>query len=111
MKEKTIKKNLGDRYIGKFVICRSNNEGINAGTVVDLDATGVILENVRRLWDHAPEDKSMCWYEGVSISGLADESVVSVAVSQKLISEDYSLTLCTKLAEHSIMEHSCHAQI
>ncbi len=32
--------NLLDRYVGKYVICRTGNEGINAGEVVALDDTG-----------------------------------------------------------------------
>ena len=40
--EKNIESNLFDRYKGKYVICRTRNEGINAGFVIEADETGVI---------------------------------------------------------------------
>jgi hypothetical protein len=95
-------RNLYSQYIGKYVIVRSRNEGINAGTVVDIDDTGVVIKDARRLWRHMPKDRSMSWYEGVATSGLGDGSRVSNTVSQKVICEDYSLTICTNEAEESI---------
>ena len=87
--------------IGEYVICRSRNEGINAGKVLMADDTGVILEDARRLWYHKPADKSVSWYEGVAAEGLSSDSKIGVAV-KKVIIEDYSLTICTKKAEKSI---------
>ena len=95
--------NILDRYVGQYVICRSRNEGINAGKVLQADDTGVILEDARRLYYHKPADKKMSWYEGVAKSGLGDESKVGAAV-EKIIIEDYSLTVCTSDAEKSIRE-------
>lgn len=93
---------LYSKYIGKYVICRSRNEGINAGVVVELDDTAVIINDARRLHYHRPIDKSMCWYEGVSISGLSENSKISPP-TEKLIVEDYSLTICTPKAKKSIV--------
>ena len=101
---------IAKSFVGKFVICRSENEGINAGTVVEMDETGVVLENVRRLWHHRPKDVSLSWYEGVAQSGLSDDSKVSCTTESKAIIEEYSLTLCSKVAEQSIMGVSPHAQ-
>ena len=42
----TTKSVIYDGYIGKYVICRTRNEGINAGRVVKLDETGVVLEDI-----------------------------------------------------------------
>ena len=106
----TGKDTLASRMIGKFVIVRSRNEGINAGTVVLADETGVELSGARRIWYHRPKDKSVSWYEGVAQTGLDSSSKVSCTVDRKLIIEDYSMTECTKSAEKSIMELTPNAQ-
>ena len=89
------------RYFGKYVICRSRSEGVNAGEVIAADATGVILKDARRLYYHKPVDKNMSWYEGVAMTGLSEDSLVGPAV-EKIIVEDYSLTLCSPIAMQSI---------
>jgi len=94
--------NLLDRYVGKYVICRTRNEGINAGEVVALDDTGVILKNARRLYYHKPLDKTISWYEGVAVSGISKDSKIGAPV-EKAIIEDYSLTICSELAKLSII--------
>ncbi len=96
-----VSSDLYQDFIGKYVICRTRNEGVNAGRVVRLDETGVVLENSRRLYYHKPLNKNVSWYEGVAQSGLSNNSKVGAAVT-KIIVEDYSLTLCTKTAEKSI---------
>ena len=100
---------LGNSFVGKYVIVRSRNEGINAGKVLELDETGVILENARRLYYHKPADKSLSWYEGVALEGLSSDSKVGAAVT-KLIIEDYSLTICSPKAEISIRGAKANAQ-
>ncbi len=95
------KSNLVDEYVGRYVICRSRNEGVNAGYVVRLDQTGVVLKESRRLYYHKPINKNVSWYEGVAKYGISDDSKVGVAI-EKLIIEDYSLTVCSKDAEISI---------
>ena len=101
---------IASRMIGKNVIVRSRNEGINAGTVVLADDTGVELKNCRRIWYHKPKDKTLSWYEGVAVAGLSDDSKVSGTVSRKVIIEDYSMTECTDEAFKSIMEFFPNAQ-
>ena len=99
-----------DSMVGKYVIVRSRNEGINAGFVKALDGTGIILSDARRIWYHKPENKNMAWYEGVAESGLSSDSKVSVAVSEKAIVEDYSITICTEVGKSSISGHKAHEQ-
>ncbi len=99
----TIKSNLFDRYKEKYVICRTRNEGINAGLVVEADETGVILAQARRLYYHRPSDKKLSWYEGVALEGLSNDSKIGAPV-EKIIVEDYSLTICTDKAKASIIE-------
>ena len=96
--------------VGKYVIVRSRNEGINAGYVKELDDTGVILTSARRIWYHKPKDKSQSWYEGVANTGLSDESKISAAVIEKAIVEDYSLTVCSEAAILSITGFEANEQ-
>ena len=102
--------NVAKSIIGKYVIIRSRNEGINAGTVVDADETGVILSGARRLWHHKPKVASESWYEGVANHGLSDDSRISASVIEKVIIEDYSATICTDTAKQSIETAVPHAQ-
>jgi hypothetical protein len=101
--------NLYSRYIGKYVICRSRNEGVNAGTVVQLDNTGVIMKDSRRLFYHKPINKNISWYEGVAKIGISEDSKVGPPV-EKIIVEDYSLTLCSNEAKLSIKNIKNNAQ-
>lgn len=102
---------LLESIVGKNVLVRSSrNEGINAGTVVAADETGIALKNARRLWYHRPKDSGLSWYEGVANSGLSDDSKVSSTVSMKIIVEDYSVIICSDSAFADIMEKTPHAQ-
>lgn len=98
-----------NRYVGKYVICRSRNEGVNAGKVVALDETGVVLEDARRLHYHKPVNKNVSWYEGVAKTGIDSDSRLGTAI-EKIIVEDYSLTVCTPYAEKSIRGAKDHEQ-
>ena len=100
----TGEESVATRLIGKFVIVRSRNEGINAGTVVLADQSGVELKNCRRIYYHRPKDKSLSWYEGVAMTGLDSHSKISGTVLSKLIIEDYSMTECGHEAFKTIME-------
>lgn len=107
--KQTSSSGLGNQFVGKYVIVRSRNEGINAGKVLELDDTGVILEDARRLYYHKPANKELSWYEGVALEGLSKDSKVGAEVT-KLIIEDYSVTVCTKDAEKSIRGAKTNAQ-
>ena len=72
--EFTGEKTCAAWMIGKKVLVRSINEGINSGIVIYADNTGVILRHARRLHHHAPADKSLAWYGGVAISGISGDS-------------------------------------
>lgn len=94
--------NLASSMVGKYVIVRSRNEGLNAGYVEAADETGVILKGAKRLWYHKPAVKAESWYEGVANHGLSKDSKVSGSVSRKVIIEDYSMTECSEVARQSI---------
>lgn len=100
----TGEETIASRMIGKKVIVRSYNEGINAGTVVLADETGVELKDSRRLFYHKPKNKKTSWYEGIAETGISDDSKVSCTVGQKVIVEKYSMTLCKDEAFQTIME-------
>jgi len=97
------------RSIGKYVLVRSRNEGINAGYVVAADETGIVLSEARRIWYHRPSDETS-WYEGVANSGLRSDSKISAPVAEKAIIEDYSITVCTPDAQKSIQGFKAHVQ-
>lgn len=103
------KTQLGNQYLGKYVIVRSRNEGINAGKILEMDETGIILEDARRLYYHKPANKELSWYEGVALEGLSSDSKVGAEVT-KIIIEDYSITVCTKKAETSIRGAKANVQ-
>lgn len=103
-------KAITDDLIGLYVIVRSRNEGINAGVVLAADDTGIILGEARRIWYHKPKDKSVSWYEGVAKTGLDSSSKISTEVEKKAIIEDYSITVCTDVAEKSISGMAAHEQ-
>ena len=104
------KSGLFKDMIGKYVVVRSRNEGINAGFLEDADETGCILKECKRLWYHKPAVKTESWYEGVCNHGLSDDSKVSGAVDRKIIVEDYSIIECTEKAAKSIQEAKANAQ-
>lgn len=95
---------LASRMIGKNVIVRSRNEGINAGTVVLADETGIEIKDCRRLFYHKPLDTNVSWYEGVATTGISNDSRVSPTVPRKIIMEDYSMTECLDEAYNTIFE-------
>jgi hypothetical protein len=100
---------LHKTFVGKYVICRSRNEGLNAGVVLAADSTAVILKDCRRLWYHKPLKEGACWYEAIANSGISPESKVSEPTQDpKLICEDYSLTGCTPEAEETIRGIKAH---
>ncbi len=107
----TNEKNNGvsTSMVGKYVIVRSRNEGLNAGYVEAADNTGVILKDAKRLWYHKPAVKTESWYEGVANHGLSKDSKVSGAVVRKVIIEDYSMTECTEIARQSIESAAANA--
>ena len=108
VKQKIVKvgaeNSVASAMAGKFVLVRSRNEGINAGTIECADETGIILTECRRLYYHRPADSGLSWYEGVAQTGLSDSSKVSGTVNRKVIIEDYSITECSNVAKTSIME-------
>ena len=103
---------LYSRYIGKYVIVRSRNEGVNAGRVIACDNTGIILADARRLQRHRPlKNEEVSWYEGVALTGLNTEWTRVSAPVEKLIVEDYSITVCTAEAEKSIREFTSYSGV
>lgn len=105
----TDDESVATRMIGKKVIVRSRNEGVNAGIVVIADETGVELTSCRRLWYHKPLNTEVSWYEGVAEYGLGEGSKVSCTVRRKVIIEDYSMTEVTDEAFETIMKETPNA--
>lgn len=104
-----VNSEIHSRHIGHYVLVRSRNEGINAGFVVAADETGIVLSEARRIWYHRPADET-AWYEGVANSGLRHDSKISAAVIEKVIVENYSITVCSAEAEKSIRGFKAYEQ-
>ena len=100
---------ITDDAIGKYVIVRTRNEGINCGKVIMADETGCVIEDARRIYYHKPKDRKVSWYEGVAMTGLSDDSKISGTTDRKYIIEDYSLTICTSDAEQSLRNHEAQS--
>lgn len=98
------------RAIGKYVIVRSRNEGVNCGFLVAANNRVVVLKDARRLYFHRPKDVNLSWYEGVSESGLSDDSKISSPVIEKIIVEDYSITICSDIAKESLINAKTNEQ-
>ena len=107
---KDSSKSLADDLIGQYVIIRSRNEGINSGYLVSATKDGCVIAEARRIWYHKPADKNVAWYEGVAISGVSEDSKLSVAVEKKVIVEEYSITVCSSRAEESLTTKTPHGQ-
>jgi len=105
-----LKPSITQNAIGKYVIIRTRNEGINCGKLIQADETGCVLEDARRIYYHKPKDRTVCWYEGVALSGLSDDSKISPSISEKYIIEDYSITICSKLAEVNLRGYEATKQ-
>ena len=99
--DQTKTSSLLQKNVGKYVICRTRNEGINCGVVKEIDESGVVLSEARRIYYHKPKDSSVSWYEGVAETGLSSDSKISCKTT-KVIVENYSLTYCTEEAIESL---------
>ncbi len=96
------------KNIGKKVIVRTRNEGLNFGTLTHAERDGCVLQNAQRLYRPISKNNDMAWYEGVAQSGLDERSKISSPVKEKVIVEDYSITLCTAEAILSIEAFTCN---
>ena len=106
----TGEESIATIMIGKPVIVRSRNEGVNAGIVVIADETGVVLKNCRRLYYHEPLNKELSWYEGIAESGISNDSKVSCTIEKKVIIENYSMTEVKKEAYETILNLTPNGQ-
>lgn len=96
-------------WVGKYVICRTHNEGVNFGKLVCARDRYVQLSEAQRLYSFAPKEMSASWYEGVAEYGISAESKISIE-SEKSLAEDYSLTLCSEVCVKSIKGHRPNEQ-
>ena len=95
---------MKDSFIGKYVIVRSNQSGVWAGTLASMDGTTVEMTDARRLWR---------WWaaEGVSLSGVATVGLhpqkltqcrIEVPVGSALINDVVEILEVTPSARESI---------
>jgi hypothetical protein len=103
--EAPVSTKITQSAIGKWVLVRSINEGVNFGLVEEADETGIVLTNARRLWSLFSDRDEPAWYEGVSIVGPATNSNLTAKASKKIILEDYSITFCSDEAIEKLKNH------
>lgn len=101
--------NVTSYAVGKYVIVRTRNEGLNFGLVAAADETGVVLSGARRIHHHdAKAQNGGAWYEALANSGPAGRTHMSQAVADKVIVEDYSLTIVADAAVDSFLNWVSH---
>lgn len=92
-----------ENLIGQYVIIRTRNEGLNCGFLESADETGCVLTKARRIYKSISKDKTLSWYEGVSVSGLCEkDGIISGIVDKKIIIEDYSITTVSLVAQSNL---------
>lgn len=91
-------------WVGQYVISRSYNEGVLFGRLKSCGPDGFVIMESRRLHYHKPWDQSLSWYEGVALSGLSEGCRISAPVD-RIVVENYSLTLCSPRCISSILSY------
>lgn len=95
----SVSKNEPHPFVGRYVICRCNNAGVHAGTLVSQDGQRVMLKNARRLWSWKVND-------GIALSGLAIHGLaggkVDTLTPEHYLTDVLETIPCSKKSEVSI---------
>ena len=93
---------IGQELIGKYVIVRSNESGVAAGILENIEDNKLILRNSRRIW---------YWRGSASLSQLAAFGTITpkecrfpINVSRVVIFNAFEIIECSELGEKSINE-------
>lgn len=93
--------------IGKYVIVRSRDSGVHAGTLVAVNGRHVSLTNARRLWYWVAAKEHTL--SAVALHGLKADSKIASAVTQVEILDASEITATTVTAQASIEGIKSHA--
>ena len=92
--------------IGKYVIVRSRDSGVHAGTLVSRSGRTVVLIGSRRLWYWVAAKEHTL--SAVSLHGLGDGSKISSAVETIEILDACEIIQATVTAQASIEGYTSH---
>jgi hypothetical protein len=99
-----FQRNWKTMMIGKDVIVRTYSSGVHFGTLVSREGKEVVLSNARRIW----------YWEGaftlsaVAGKGVSQKSMLSVPVSEILLTEAIEIIPCTADAIKNLREMKAH---
>ena len=92
-----------DPWIGKFVVVRTRDAGVHAGTLKSRDGRECELTEARRLWYWKVAEKG-AFLSGVATLGLDHKQSKVGAPIDVLLTENCEIIACTDKAAQSINE-------
>jgi hypothetical protein len=95
---------VGPQFAGRYCIIRTYSAGVHCGKVVDHVGTEVILKNCRRIhyWDGA------FTLNAIALNGAGDQSRLSVAVPEILLTEAIEILPCAPEAARWLLDREAH---
>ena len=99
----------GDPWIGKYVVVRTRDAGVHAGTLVSRIDRQCELSDARRLWYWKPANKAS-FLSGVATEGLDTKASKIGAPVAIVLTENCEIIACTEKAAASIAECPSHEQ-
>ena len=91
---------VGDGLVGWYVIVRCKDAGVHAGVLVSRSGRECHLQAARRLWYWKPAGGA--WLDGAAEYGLHSDSKIGAEVSDRILTENCEITVCSAQAESSI---------
>ena len=87
---------MSKKFIGQKVIARMKNAGVFFGTLIEVDGSDIVMENVRKLWRW----EGACAVEEISQIGTNNESgcKFTVTIPEMAIKNWVQILPCTKKA-------------
>jgi hypothetical protein len=90
--------------IGKEVIVRTYSAGVHFGTLQSREGKEVILSNARRIWHWV----GAFTLSAVAMKGIAQDSKISVAVPEILLTEAIEIIPCSQEASSVLRSLPSH---
>ena len=91
---------------GSYVIVRSRDSGVHAGTLMSVDGRTVVLEDSRRLWYWVAAKEHTL--SAVSLHGLGDGCKIASQVERIDVLDAFEIILAISAARTSIEGYKSH---
>ena len=101
-----VKANAPHDLAGSYVIVRSRDSGVHAGTLVGVDGRTVVLESARRLWYWVAAKEHTL--SAVSLHGLGDGCKIASQVERIDVLDACEIIPATSAARTSIEGYRSH---